>query len=106
MNSFMLNQEIEKTLVYWVKRRELQVSDVYRDAFYYIDVVDDVGGKYEISISKDSESDLINVRVWNHQKKSCGFRADVSDLEKVLDQAYSRIIKWMKQSNGTRIFAH
>ena len=104
MNTLVLSREIEKTLASWVERRKLHVSEVYRDAFYYIDLVDDVGGKYEISISQDSESDLINVRVWNHQKKSCGFRAKPSALEEVLDKAYSKTITWMKQSNGTRIF--
>ena len=99
-------EEIGKALTSWVKRHGLQVSDVYRDTFYYVDVVDDVGGKYEISISKDGDSDLLNVRVWNHQKKSCGFRpVDLCDLEMVLEKAYLRIITWMKQANGTRIFA-
>jgi hypothetical protein len=102
----MRRREIEKTLVSWGKRHGLRVSDVYRDTLYYVDVVDDVGGKYEISICNDAESDFIKVRVWNHQKKSFGSRAmDLSDLEKVLEQAYSRIITWMKQSKGTRIFA-
>lgn len=101
----MVRREVEKTLDSWVKRHGLRVSDVYRDTFYYVDVVDDVGGKYEISICEDSESDLIKVRVWNHQKKSCGSRADISDLEKVLEQAYSQIITWVKQSKGTRVFA-
>ena len=100
-----MRSEMEKTLVSWCKRHGLRVTDVYRDTFYYVDVGDDVGGKYEISISKDQESDLIKVNVWNHQKKSCGSRADLSDLEKVLDKAYSRIAKWMEQSKGTRILA-
>jgi hypothetical protein len=82
------------------------VSATFIDTFFYVDVVDDVGGKYEISICKDDESDLFKVRVWNHQKKSCGYiPVDLSDLERILDQAYSHIIKWTKESNGTRIFA-
>ena len=101
----MNRQGIEKVLTYWVKRRGLRVSNIYRNKFYYIDVVDDVGGKYEISIYEDDESDLIKVRVWNHQKKSCGFRANLSELEKVLEQAHSKIIMWMRQSKGTRIYA-
>ena len=102
----MLPREVEKILAAWTKRHGLRVSDVYRDTFYYVDVVDDVGGKYEINICKDAESYLFKVRVWNHRKKSCGFRpVDLSDLEKILEQAYSHIITWMKQSKGTRIFA-
>jgi len=102
----MVRREIEKTLASWAKRHGLRVSDVYRDTFYYVDVVDDVGGKYEISIGKDGESDLFKVRVWNHQKKSCGFiPVDLPHLEEILEKAYSRIITWMKQSKGTRIFA-
>lgn len=91
----MLRREIEKTLTSWGKRHGLRVSDIYRDKFYYVDVVDDVGGKYEISICKDDESHLIKVRVWNHQKKSCGFiPVGLSDLEKVLEQASSQINTW------------
>jgi len=99
-------QETGKVLTSWVKRHGLQVTDVYRNAFYYVDVVDDVGGKYEISISKDGDSDLLKVRVWNHQKKSCEFRSvDLGDLATVLEKAHLRIITWMKQAKGTRIFA-
>jgi|SRR4029453_12971157 hypothetical protein len=102
----MVGREIEKTLTSWGKRHGLRVSDVYRDTFYYVDVVDDVGGNYEISISKDGESDSFKVRVWNHQKKSRGFiPVDLPELEEILEKAYSQIITWMKQSKGTRIFA-
>src|SRR4029453_3652421 len=102
----MLRGEIEKTLASWGKRHGLRVSDVYRDKFYYVDVVDDVGGKYEISICKDGESDLFKVRVWKQKKKSRGFiPVDLPELEEILEKAYSQIITWMKQSKGTRIFA-
>ena len=100
-----MRSEMEKVLVSWSKRHGLRVSDVYRDTFYYFDVVDDVGGKYEISIFRDEESDLIKVRCWDYQKKSCGSKAPLSELEKVLDRAYSRIIKWMEQSKRARILA-
>lgn len=95
-----MRREFENSLVSWSNRHGMRVTDVYKDSFYYIDVVDDVGGKYEISIFRDEDSDLLKVCVWNHQKKSCGFRAALSDLERVLDQAYSRIIKWMEQSKA------
>src|ERR1043165_8790369 len=96
---------VEKTLVPWCKRNGLRVSDVYRDTFHYVDVVDDAGRKYEISISADKESDLIKVRCWDYQKKRCGSTTDLSDLEKVLDKAYSRITKWIEQSKRPRILA-
>ena len=100
----MTRREVEKTVTAWSKLHGLRVTDVYRDTFFYVDVVDDVGGQYEIGIC--SESDLIKIRVWNHQKKSCGFiPVDLTDLERILELAYSRIMKWMKQSNATRIFA-
>jgi len=99
------SREIERILASWGRRHGLRVSDVYRDTFYYVDIVDNVGGKYEISICEDEESELIKVRVWNHQKKSRGFTVEVSDLEKVLERAYSTIITWVKQSHGSRIFA-
>ena len=99
-------EAISEVLTSWVKRHGLQVSDVYRNTLYYVDVVDDVGGKYEISISKDGDSDLLKVSVWNHQKKSCGFRSvALCELETVLEKAHLRIITWMKQAKGTRLFA-
>jgi len=99
-------EEINKALTSWVTRHGLRVSDVYRNTHYYVDVVDDVGGKYEISISKDGDSDLFKVHVWNYQKKICGFQSvDLCHLETVLEKAHLRIITWMKQAKGTRIFA-
>ena len=101
--NMILSRDIEKTLAAWAKRHSLPISDVYQDKYYYFDVVDDLGGKYEISIFNDTESESIEVGVWNHQKKSRGFRVkDLSGLERVLDRAYAQILKWIERSKVSR----
>jgi len=102
----MDRQSITKVLNPWVKRHDLRVSNVYRDQFYYLDIADDAGGKYEISIFEDEQPDLIRVRVWSNRKKSCGFiGVGSSDLEGVLEQAYACVIRWVHQTGGRRIVA-
>ena len=97
---------IDEILNPWVRHHGLRVSNVYRDQFYYVDIADDVGGRYEISIFKDDPPDLIKVRVSSNRKRSCGFRGvGPTDLEGVLEQAYSRVIRWVEQAGGTRVIA-
>ncbi|HZB45267.1 MAG TPA: hypothetical protein VE360_08490, partial [Pyrinomonadaceae bacterium] len=79
---------IDEILSPWVKRHGLRVSNVYRDRFYYVDIFDDTGGRYEISIFEDDQPDLIKVRVSSNRKRSCGFiGVGPSELEGVLEQA-------------------
>ena len=90
---------LDEVLAAWVKRHGLQISDVYRNQFYYVDISDDTGGKYEISIFKEDQSELVKVRVWSDQKRSCGFAGVcLTDLERVLEQAFTRICKWSNRS--------
>ena len=97
---------IDEILSPWVKRHGLRVSNIYRNHFYYVDIFDDAGGRYEISIFKDDQPDLIKVRVSSNRKRSCGFIGiGLSDLEGVLEQAYSRVIRWVEQAGGTRMLA-
>lgn len=100
----MSNDCINEILCPWVKRHGLRISDVYRDQFYYVDIVDDAGGRYEISISEDEQTGLLKVQAHSNRKRSCGFiEVGPSDLEGVLEQAYLRIIKWIGQTGGRRI---
>ena len=100
----MRRHNINELLSAWAQRHGLRVSDVYRHQFYYIDIVDDAGGIYEISISVDEQPGLIKVRASSNRKRSCGFiGVDLSKLEVVLEQAYLQVIKWIRQTGGTRI---
>ena len=102
----MNGQSIAEILDTWVKRHGWRVSNVYRDQFYYVDIVDDAGGKYEISVFPDDQPDLIKVRVWSNRKRSCGFiGVGPSDLEGILERAYSQVIRWVNQAGGTRTLA-
>ena len=102
----MNDQAISRLLELWAKSKGLRVSDVYRDQFYYVDVVDDVGGNYEISISLDVKTGLIKVAVRSSRKGSCGYKeVGLSDLESVLELAYARIENWTRQQGGTRVLA-
>jgi hypothetical protein len=64
---------IDETLNAWVKRHGLRISDTYGDRFYYVDISDECGGRYEISIVKQDQSDLVKVHVCSNRKRSCGF---------------------------------
>ena len=102
MNAHRINEILRP----WVRRHGLRVSNVFRDRFYYVDIVDDAGGKYEISVSVDEETGLIKVRARSNRKRSCGYiGVGPSDLEGVLEQAYAQITKWIGQTGGTRVLA-
>jgi hypothetical protein len=102
----MNDHRINEILRPWAKRHGLRVSNVYRDRFYYVDIVDDAGGSYEISISVDEETGLIKVGVRSNRKRSCGYiGVGPSDLEGVLEQAYARITKWVGRMGGTKVRA-
>lgn len=95
---------IDETLNAWVKRHELRISDTYRDRFYYVDISDECGGRYEISIIKEDQADLVRVRVCSNRKRSRGFvSVPPTDLDGVLEQAFSSIRKWVSQSGGTKM---
>lgn len=97
---------INETLNAWAQRHDLRVSNVYRDQFYYIDIVDDAGGRYEISVSEDEQPGLVKVRAHSNRKRSCGFVGVVpAYLDRTLEQAYSHIIRWVGQAGGTSILA-
>ena len=94
---------VEETLAAWANRQGLQMSDKYRDRFFYFDISDNSGGKYEISIHKAEESGLIKVRVDSNRRRSCGFiHVPASDLDEVLEKAVSQIKKWIQQSGKTQ----
>ena len=99
-------REVQRILTSWVKRHGLEISNVYRDQFFYVDMVDDAGNEYEISVAEHEEADALRVRVWQRgHKRSVGSRADLSNLEDVLEAAYSTVTKWVSQSGGTRVRA-
>ena len=102
----MGDHRINEILRPWTRRHGLRVSNVYRDRFYYVDIVDDAGGRYEISISVDEQTGLFKVRADSNRKRSCGsIGVGPSDLEGVLERYYLQVIKWVGQTGGTRIRA-
>src|SRR5262245_9074797 len=102
----MSDHQINEILSPWVRRHRLRISDVYHDRFYYVDIVDDSGGKYEISISLEQETGLIKVRARSNRKRSCGYiEVGPADLEGLLEKAYAQITKWIRQTGGKRVMA-
>ena len=100
----MSDHRIDEIVRPWAMRHGLHVSNVYRGRFYYIDIVDDAGGGYEISISVDEETGLIKVGARSNRRRSCGYiGVGPSELEGVLEQAYARITKWIGQTGGARV---
>ena len=102
----MNGESINEILTSWVKRHGLRVSDAYRERFYYVDIVDDNGGRYEISVVVDEKPGFHKVRASSNRKKNCGFvGVEPQDLDRILERAYAQITKWVGKTGGSKISA-
>jgi hypothetical protein len=96
-------QDIDRVLLPWSKRHGLHVLTSYReDEVRYIDVVDDAGNRYEMSISPHEVPGLVRISIWDRKRRSKGYRAEPPKLEEVLEKAYSAIMVWVQQAGNTR----
>ena len=98
---------VDKILTPWLKRHGLQVFTMYRETeVRIIDVVDDVGDRYQVSISEPSESESVIVSAGNlkgkRKRKGREFKSSLSDLEGVLEEVYTQIMEWVNQEGHTR----
>ena len=100
----MSGENINEILAAWANRHGLRISDIYRNRFFYFDIVDDAAGLYEISVFEDAQPGLFGVRVTSNRRRSCGFIAvKPSDLERLLERAYFEVNKWVHQAGGNKI---
>ncbi|MDQ6789029.1 MAG: hypothetical protein M3033_19675 [Acidobacteriota bacterium] len=94
---------VDKVLTPWLKRYGLHVFTMCRDdEVRSIDVVDDVGDRYQIFISKPDGKGRVGVSVWNYKKQTKSFESQVSGLEEMLEDAYSQVIEWINHAGHTR----
>ena len=98
---------VDEILAPWLKRHGLHVFTLYReDEVRSIDVVDGAGDRYQIAISEPDESERVKVFAGNlkskRKRKSKEYESPLSDLERVLEEAYSQIMEWVKQEGHTR----
>ena len=98
---------IDKILTPWLKRHGLYVFTLYReDEVRIIDVVDDAGDRYQISISEPDESERVRIFAGNlkskRKRKSREYESTLSELERVLEEAYFQIMEWVNQEGHTR----
>jgi len=99
-------ESINEILSVWAKRHGLCVSNSYRNQFFFVDMIDDAGGKYEISVVEDGQPGFHKVRASSNRRRSCGFKGvGPLDLEAMLERAYLEVIKWMAQAGGSKISA-
>jgi hypothetical protein len=97
-------ESINEILSVWAKRHGLRISDTYRNRFYYVDIVDDTGGRYEVSVVVDAQPGLHEVRASGNRRKYCGFvGVRPQDLDGMLERAYVRVIKWVEKTGGSKI---
>ena len=102
----MSGESINDILNVWTKRHGLRISDTYRNRFYYVDIIDDAGGKYEISVSVDAQPGYHKVQASSNRKGSCGYiPVALENLDGVLDRAYLRVSKWVEKAGGGKISA-
>ena len=98
---------VDKILTPWLKRHGLHVFTLYReDEVRSIDVVDDAGDRYQIAVSEPDESERVRVFAGNlkskRKRKSREYESTLSDLERVLEEAYSQIMEWVREEVHTR----
>ena len=99
-------ENINEILTGWAKRHGLRISNTYRNRFFYLDIVDDAGGRYEISVFEDAQPGFHRVRATSNRRKSCGFiGVTPPDLEGILVRAYFKVNKWVRQTGGSKISA-
>ena len=103
----MSSESINEILTVWAKRHGLRISDTYRNRFYYVDIVDDAGGRYEISVVvDDAQPGFHKVRASSNRRGSCEYvGVGPQDLDGVLERAYVRVIRWVEKTGGSKISA-
>src|SRR5262249_35924162 len=100
------NESIDEILTGWAKRHGLRISNTYRNRFYYVDIVDDAGGRYEISVVVDAQPGFHKVRASSNRRRNCGFvGVEPQDLDGILERAYVKVLKWMATTGGSKISA-
>jgi predicted RNA-binding protein len=97
-------EEIDKILLPWLKKYGLHVYTKYRDdEVRAIDVVDDAGEVYGMSVSPLDESGKCIVYAGSRRLKSGkSLESSLSDLENNLDNAYAQIEEWIRNAGHTR----
>jgi hypothetical protein len=99
-------ENINEILTGWAKRHGLRISNTYRNQFYSVDIVDDAGGSYEISVVVDVQPGFHKVRASSNRRRNCGFvGVEPQDLDGMLERAYVKVIKWVDKTGGSKIFA-
>jgi hypothetical protein len=103
----MTYAEVDKILLPWLKRYGLHVYTWHReDEVRAIDVVDDAGDRYQIAISPPDEFEMVRVFAGNYERlrkrKSKEYQSTLSDLERMLEEAYSQIRDWIDEAGHTR----
>jgi hypothetical protein len=103
----MSYEAIDKILTPWLKRHGLHVFTMYREEeVRSTDVVDNAGDRYQIVISESDESGKVRVFAGNlkskRKRKRREYESTLSDLERMLEEAYSQIMEWVKEEGHTR----
>ena len=94
--------EIDAILMPWLKRNTLYVYKWLRDdPVRMIDVIDDAGNIYNISIAPPDVSDIITVAVSGSGNRT-SYETSLSELEQILDKSFAQILAWVKQAGFTR----
>lgn len=98
---------IDKILTPWLKRYGLHVFTMHHEEeVRAIDIVDDAGDRYQVAISAPDKSGKIRVFAGNlksrRKRKSTEYESTLSDLERVLEEAYSQIMEWVKEEGHAR----
>jgi len=103
----MAYDEVDPILLPWLRRHGLHVFKRVRDyEVRHIEVVDDVGDRYQIGVSETDVAGNVTVFAGNYlrktKQKSVKYSSSLSGLERTLEDAYSKIMEWVAQEGHTR----
>ncbi len=93
---------IDKILNDWAKKYGLFIYTQYKDCeVRSIDVVDDLGGTYQIWLDITPDAQII-INCWDKKKQKKEFTCSYDKLGICLEKAYSTVEQWICKLNRKR----
>jgi len=95
--------DLDPVLDLWCKRRGLFKHTRMQDSeIRGIEVVDDAGDVYQISVIPTDHGSTVVVGISDRRKERAEYRTSLEVLEETLEDAYSKIEHWMVIRGHTR----
>ena len=91
----MSYSQIDPILNQWAASRGLSIMTLHRDCTVRsIDVVDDVGGRFQLWVGPPKRAGRVGVHVWDDQKRRKDYEIEPEGLADCLDEALQTVARW------------